>query len=96
VLASRSARVDGDTGLAHEDITCEEYIRALADDLAGELSPDRRDRNRKHQAACVDCARYRSDYEAVVSASRASGSAADEPLPAGLVDLILSSRNRPH
>jgi hypothetical protein len=81
--------------LAYDDITCEQYIRSLAEDLAGALSPDERERHDRHAAGCADCTAYRSDYEAVIRTARAAGKA-DEPLPASLASRILALRQRPH
>lgn len=96
VAFRRAHRPDEGSGLAYEDITCEQFIRSLADGLAGELTDAERERNARHAAACTDCASYRKNYEAVVRAGRETGEETPPPVPDELARLILSSRHRPH
>lgn len=82
------------TGLASDDLTCEQFIHALGAFVAGELSPAARARSEHHEAACRDCASYRRDYEATMRLARDAASG-DAALPDALVQRILAARRRP-
>lgn len=85
----------------HTEITCQQFIRALADYLAGDLTPDEMGSSEMHLAVCPECVSYLKNYEITIrlgaDAFRAGGdpgAAETDALPEGFADVILTARPR--
>jgi anti-sigma factor RsiW len=90
--SAKDERVD------HDEITCQQFIRTLADFLAGELDADGRGRSELHLSVCPECVRYLEGYEITIrlgaDALRDDPAKGESGLPRELASVILASRKR--
>ena len=73
--------------------TCEEVLTFLAEYLAGELPPVRREEFDRHLAGCDSCRAYLDTYAETIRLARgAEAETAVAELPVDLVRAILAAR----
>lgn len=76
-------------------MTCREFTSFIADYLAGELSPDVRERFERHLSRCDNCVQYLADYDRTLALERRAFEDAETlpaEVPESLVAAILASR----
>jgi anti-sigma factor RsiW len=87
-----------DASVDHDDITCKQFIRTLANFLAGELDADGRGRSELHLSVCPECVRYLEGYEITIrlgsDALREDSAEGEAGLPRELASVILAARKR--
>jgi hypothetical protein len=78
-----------------ESLTCKQFISALAEYLARELSSSSREQMDLHLAVCPDCVRYLASYEVTIKLGKKAMAEDDEhELPEGFVDVVLSATRK--
>ena len=80
--------------MEHDEITCKQFIRTLAEFLAGELDSGDERRSELHLEVCPDCVRYLKDYEVTIRLGAGSREDEDAAMPADLARVILTSRKK--
>lgn len=82
----------------HDDITCKQFIRTLADYLAGELDSAGQGRSELHLSVCAECVSYLKNYEITIrleaDALREGKNDDTNGLPPALTSVILAARRR--
>jgi anti-sigma factor RsiW len=89
--SAKDGRVD------HDEITCKQFLRTLADFLAGELDAAGQGRSELHLSVCPECVRYLESYEVTIrlgSALREDAADSATALPQDLKNVILEARKR--
>lgn len=80
-------------------ISCQEFIRTLADFLAGELPKDQHERGELHLKICPYCVDYLKSYQLTIKLGAEAMREEEEnaesaELPEGLVEVILAGKGR--
>ena len=82
----------------HEDddgITCKEFIGALVEYLARELSSEDEEQMELHLDVCADCVKYLETYDVTIKLGRKALTEDDgASLPEDFVKVVLSSRKK--
>lgn len=79
-------------------VTCKDFVEFLDDYLSGALSVEQREAFNAHLAICPSCVAYMKTYRDAVRLGKAALAPSEEPVPEevpeGLVQAILSARDR--
>jgi anti-sigma factor RsiW len=76
-------------------MTCHEFVEALAELVADELSEAQTREMLEHRAGCRDCSKYEASYRQTIRLARTSMDASETiaaPMPPRLVESILRNR----